>query len=77
MNVKNDQTETTGSKPLRAGRFTLEELQIRALQATRRWQLWQGPYPYRECSECFAQIHVGGISLCDDCRQWMQENKIG
>lgn len=57
-------------------RFTADELAIRSIQAQRRQANWVGSHPYRECEECFAQIHVGGIYVCQECRDYAANTSI-
>ena len=49
-------------------RFTPDELVLRSVHASRQQAVWSGSYPWRECSFCFAQIHVGGLTICDECQ---------
>ena len=48
-------------------RFTPEQLIARFGNALLRANMWNGPYPWRQCSRCFEQIHVGSRYLCDAC----------
>lgn len=53
-----------------SGRFTDEELRQRWRQMEMARRDWSGPYPWRHCQGCYAQIHVGGRSYCDACVAW-------
>lgn len=47
---------------------------VRLAKAAARRANWTGNYPYRECVKCYAQIHVGGRTLCDECLKASEEN---
>lgn len=47
--------------------FSADELARRSAEAQAIRAQWQGSYPWRQCANCCAQIHVGGRLYCDEC----------